>query len=211
MIPKIFHQVWVGPYRIPTREAGFISSLKSLNPGFDHFLWVDKNKPKLSPEAEEVFAVFGKEKSYAFQADILRIAVVFEYGGVYLDVDHDPISAFDEGLLRGSAMFHGNLGNDPTLSNAFFGAEKGHPLLAHMLKNIRKDVRWYGPHWVSAMIRGYYGLPLDCNHSDVSASVKPDGVVYIHSSEAQGSHIRHQALYSWSAENREKFSKGDYL
>ena len=122
---KIIHQIWVGKYDIPDREKYFIEQVKIINPSFDHMLWTDDNLPELPENIKTLYDNFEKVKDYAHMADVLRIFLVKEYGGLYIDVDFKPIkpfTLFDDNDSELFVCYHG--GNDFTMPNGVFGGKK---------------------------------------------------------------------------------------
>ncbi len=84
MIPKIIHYCWVGPR---PKSEGILSSIESwsrLNPDFEIKLWNETNFPIDDfPFTRKMY----REKRWAFVADYIRLHVLKEHGGVYLDAD----------------------------------------------------------------------------------------------------------------------------
>ena len=46
-IPKLIHQIWVGPNPIPPKSVEYMKRIKELHPDFEHRLWTDKD---ITPE-----------------------------------------------------------------------------------------------------------------------------------------------------------------
>ena len=92
---KIIHQIWVGKFEMPDREKRFIEKLITMNPSYEHKLWVNDNIPELPENIKKLYEAFGIAKDYAHQADVLRVYLVKLYGGIYLDVDFDCIEGFE--------------------------------------------------------------------------------------------------------------------
>jgi mannosyltransferase OCH1-like enzyme len=211
MIPKLIHQIWVGPYQMPARERRFVEGIKRGHPDYAHTLWTNANLPALPAAVQERLAHFERDQSYAFQADILRAWLVHEYGGFYLDIDFEFITGIRSDITDYTAFFHGNLGDDSSLSNGFFGAEAKHPILTFMVNAITPERGWYGPHWVAEMIRDKYGLLRSTPHDEVARIVAADRVLYTRSPLVEGDRLRHHSLYSWSTENKARFARGEML
>ena len=84
-IPKTIHYVWIGgKENIPEQDKKYIEGWRKLNPDFSIRLWdenaIDLKKYPLVKKAIE-------EKRYALASDIIRMYVVYEHGGFYLDTD----------------------------------------------------------------------------------------------------------------------------
>jgi mannosyltransferase OCH1-like enzyme len=82
MIKKI-HYIWLG-IEIPAKNALIVDEWKLLMPDFEFFLWSEENTKKYD-------CLFLRQslrkKAFAFAADYLRLRIVNEHGGFYLDTD----------------------------------------------------------------------------------------------------------------------------
>jgi mannosyltransferase OCH1-like enzyme len=94
-IPKIIHQIWIGPKPAPTT---LMNTWKEKNPDFEYIYWneeefVKRNmKFKCQSKIDEIEEINGK-------ADILRWEILYKYGGVFLDADSICIEPIDNELL----------------------------------------------------------------------------------------------------------------
>ncbi len=104
MIKKI-HYCWFGNNPIPSLNAKCIESWKKYLPDWEIIKWdeskIDINSlPSFAKKAYEA-------KKYAFVADYVRLKVLFEQGGLYLDTDmeliKDPSKLFDNEFVAGFA------------------------------------------------------------------------------------------------------------
>lgn len=95
-IPKIIHQIWVGPNPIPTRSIEFIAGIKALHPDFEYRLWSDKD---ITPENFVNYDIIQSRKSYAQKADIMRYEILYRHGGIYLDIDFEVFKHLGDLLL----------------------------------------------------------------------------------------------------------------
>lgn len=82
MITKI-HYIWLGG-QLPIKNKAIVDEWKLLMPNFEFFLWDEENTKKYD-------CLFLRQclrkKAYAFASDYLRLRIVHEYGGFYLDTD----------------------------------------------------------------------------------------------------------------------------
>ncbi|MCD7809089.1 MAG: glycosyl transferase, partial [Erysipelotrichaceae bacterium] len=63
-----------------------------------------------------------EQKNYAFLSDYVRLRIIYEHGGIYLDTDVEVIKSLD-GLLNNKAYF-GFEDNEHVNTGVGFGAEK---------------------------------------------------------------------------------------
>lgn len=99
MIPKILHSIWIGPYDKPQT---YYDDWAKVMPDYEIKFWDNKS---VAPYIEETIDTFGfdnlKDKSVTYITDIIRMMMLRDYGGVYLDCDIEIIKDFTE-LLDGN-------------------------------------------------------------------------------------------------------------
>ena len=102
-IPKIIHYCWIGGKPIPEHNKKIMESWKKFCPDYEIKEWNESNydftKNRYMREAFE-------NKQWAFAPDYARLDIIYEYGGIYLDVDVELIKPLDNLLdLKGFAGF----------------------------------------------------------------------------------------------------------
>ena len=96
MIPKIIHYCWFGRNEMPTLVQKCIKSWKEHLPDYEFKLW---NEEAFNINSNEWCRGAYENKKYAFVADYVRLIVLYEHGGIYLDTDEKmekSINAFVE-------------------------------------------------------------------------------------------------------------------
>lgn len=88
MIPKIIHQIWIGPKKKPdiwmdTFKNDYINN----NPDWEYKLWNDENISELFNEFPIIFKIYNIEHTYNGKSDLLRYLILYIYGGIYIDAD----------------------------------------------------------------------------------------------------------------------------
>jgi mannosyltransferase OCH1-like enzyme len=87
-IPKIIHQIWIGPNPQPYIWTDtFSKDYVNNNPEWEYKLWTENNIGGLLSEFPVLRRIFDAEKEYYGKADILRYAILYTHGGVYIDAD----------------------------------------------------------------------------------------------------------------------------
>lgn len=159
-IPKIIHQIWVGPDPFPEKFKAWQKSWEAL--GWEYHLWTDaevKDFPLLNRKLYE------QEKNYGAKADILRIEILNQIGGLYVDVDFECIRPEQFNILHESYDFY--CGITPLdckslmLNNALIGSIPGHPILQGILQNVPKvyeEIRNTNMYWGDAILQKGPGL-----------------------------------------------------
>jgi mannosyltransferase OCH1-like enzyme len=136
-IPKILHQVWLGTKPIPDQFMIWFNGWKRLHPDWEYMLHIDKDIP------EHLQLAIDKCSHYSSKSNILRLYVVYKYGGVYCDTDFEWNKNIDD-LLKGTfivAKQHGSL-----YCNAFFGAVEKSLVIKFQLDQINDFIN-QSPPW----------------------------------------------------------------
>jgi mannosyltransferase OCH1-like enzyme len=76
-------------------------------------------------------------KQYNQRSDLLRLEILFKYGGVYVDSDILSINRIPEVLLQHE--FFSVVEKKGLVSNAFVGAVRGYQLLPDLLRKMEKE------------------------------------------------------------------------
>jgi mannosyltransferase OCH1-like enzyme len=92
-IPKIIHQIWLGPKTPPPYFYTFREKWKTMHPDWEYRLWTDESLDELPLELRDLIQA---SPNYAERSDILRSELLALFGGVYIDVDMDPHYALDD-------------------------------------------------------------------------------------------------------------------
>jgi hypothetical protein len=143
-IPKILHQIWVGPKVPPPYFVVFKEKWKALHPDWEYHLWTDSDLEELHFELKDLI---DQSPNYAEKSDIIRSELLDRFGGVYLDVDMDPFMALDE--LHKKSDFYVGIENPHQIATttnrvwlgiSIIGSAPGHPVIKRWKELIRS--RW---------------------------------------------------------------------
>ncbi len=93
-IPRAIFQVWVGPKPLPDREAAWCAEMALMNPQWTHRLCGNE---LLTTYASDPYiqAMQARGMALAFITDRLRVLLLRDHGGVYLDADCQPVKPLD--------------------------------------------------------------------------------------------------------------------
>lgn len=123
-IPKIIHYCWFGGKPLPKSAQKCIKSWKKFCPNYEIIEW---NESNFDVQCNAFCREMYDRGKWAFLTDYVRLKVVFEYGGIYLDTDVELIKSLDN-LLENSA-YMGVESTDEVATGLGFGAEAGHPFI----------------------------------------------------------------------------------
>lgn len=127
MIPKIIHYCWLSNDPIPEKLQQCMASWKKYLPDYEFVLWdlnrFDINQTLWTKQAFEA-------KKYAFAADYIRLYAVYNYGGIYMDMDVEVIKNMD--ILLQNPYFFG-METLTGIEAGIFGSEKSFLFLKQCL------------------------------------------------------------------------------
>lgn len=130
MIPKVIHYCWFGGNPLPKSVKECIKSWKEQCPDYDIIEW---NESNFDVNSHPFVRAAYEAKAWAFVSDYVRLKVVYENGGVYLDTDVELLKKLDS-LLEEKCYFGIQQEGLFVATGLGFGAEKGNKTISNMLK-----------------------------------------------------------------------------
>jgi mannosyltransferase OCH1-like enzyme len=124
MIPKTIHYCWLSGDPFPEKIQRCMETWRKNLSDYEFVLWnFSRFDINSSIWVKQAFTA----KKYACAADYIRLFAVYNYGGVYLDMDIEAVKPFGN-LLNRNIML-GYEDNEQRVEAGCFGAEKGHPFI----------------------------------------------------------------------------------
>lgn len=137
-IPKTIHQIWLGG-ELPARQQQQCESLKTQLPeDWDYILWTDKTIQDL-PSFKN-YNHFLKTPNFGQKSDLLRLEILFHFGGIYCDTDFILTRPFTE-LLDLNFFCGIAYDREPNMLNSILGSSAKNSIIADML-DLDKDIKW---------------------------------------------------------------------
>lgn len=128
MIPKKIHYVWMGKGQ---KSELILNCIKSWKENLIDYEIIEWNEENFNINSNSYVKEAYENKKWAFVSDYIRIYVLYNFGGVYLDTDVEILKPIDK-FLEHSAF----CGFESTayISTAIIGAQKGHPWTRELLQ-----------------------------------------------------------------------------
>lgn len=138
MIPKTIHYIWLGGKPKSKLTEVCINTWKRNLPNYKIIEWNESNLDLQNLCNENRFLKKCVElKLWAFVSDYLRLWVLCNKGGIYLDTDVEVLKTFDD--LLNESVFMGYEANN-YIGTAVIGAEKDNKLVKRLLDFYEKDI-----------------------------------------------------------------------
>ena len=134
-IPKIIHYCWCGGATKPKSVQRCIESWKKYCPDYKIKEW---NESNLNITINDYTQQAYEAKAWGFVPDFLRLWIIYNYGGIYLDTDVQIVRNFDS--LLNESGFAGFEDNEHISFGLGFGAEARNHLIKkqmHVYDNLK--------------------------------------------------------------------------
>lgn len=156
IIPKIIHYCWFGDQPKSKIFEDCFKSWQLYLPDYEIIEWNEHNILLDCKFAQQAYA----NKKWAFVADYVRLKVLYEYGGIYLDTDMLFLKSLN-GLLNND--FFVGVENSKTASTGILGSVKSHIFIELCLthyQNINFDINNLKPIplVVTNILKEHYGF-----------------------------------------------------
>ena len=131
MIPKIIHQIWIGPVPPPQK---LLDTWRDMNPGWEYRLWTNHKGWKNQAQIDAMREWNGK-------ADLMRYEILLEHGGVHIDADTECVKPLDDHFLDHEvwASYENEIVRPWIIASGFMGAVPGHPLFQELVERVAKQ------------------------------------------------------------------------
>lgn len=127
MIPKIIHYCWFGKKNMSENEKKYIETWRKYCPDYEIKEWNEDNfNIRQNLYCEEAY----KAKKWAFVSDYVRLKVLYEYGGIYMDIDVEVCKSFNNLLVYNACI---GFESDTKLSTAVIASSKKNKWIKDLL------------------------------------------------------------------------------
>ena len=129
-IPPVIHSFWFSKEEKPDLYKKCLRSWHEHCPAFEIREW---NSDNYDVSKNEYMYEACKNRKWAFASDYARLDVLYEYGGIYVDMDVELIASLDPYLFADSFFCRQEDGLLELGSG--FGVQKGDELIGEMLRS----------------------------------------------------------------------------
>lgn len=136
-IPKIIHQLWIGPKPRPSK---FMDTWREKHPDYEYIMWNEDEIKKRGLKLEcqhrinEIEEINGK-------ADIIRWEILYHYGGLFLDADSICIEPLNSLIDKGNpfAGYENEEVRKGLVATGTMAFPKHHPLVLMAIQWIKQN------------------------------------------------------------------------
>lgn len=176
MIPKLLHFIWLGNNPKPT---SWINTWKKICDDYEIKIWTDDDVEKLNIMNENIYKEVCDKKGFRYnqKSDILRLEILYKYGGVYIDCDIICVKKIDK-LLDDEFFIFQEKKN--LLSNSVVGAIKNNQIIKGLIDELPKKFDINESIWKSTGPRFLTNYLINngyCNISGINFETNCDDLV----------------------------------
>lgn len=195
-IPPIIHQIWENdPNPLPPFLTKLTETWKEYHPEWQYEFWDKERMDHFIRDYYPDLSSFYDRLKYNVQRwDFIRYLILYEMGGLYVDVDFECLENFDRVLQGKSCCFalehieHVKLFNKSSIIlNGFIGSIPKHPFLKKIIEVIQTAtsnaidkfnyvLETTGPYFITQLYNDY-------EHKDEIFLFDPEQLVPLSSSE----------------------------
>lgn len=159
MIPKIIHQIWFqGQDQLPKKYDKNIQTIKSNHPNWTYKLWDDIQIRKIIPD--KYLDMYNSYQYMHQKIDFAKYVILYEIGGVYLDIDVVSVRPLDKLLddFKDKELIVGNLNMNQVesfvlcyesscINNGIIISSQYNEIMKKIIEacDENKDYVWYNP------------------------------------------------------------------
>jgi len=161
MIPKILHYIWLGGRPKPESVLKCLESWKKFCPDYEIVEWNESNFVRGRHPLVDLAI---DSHNWAYAADIIRVVVLYEYGGIYVDTDFEFFANPDQMLNYDCFMCYES---KYWVGTAILGSAAKHPVFEKLVRryDLEHHIGFYSNpfsvHAVSAILRFFYKRKMD--------------------------------------------------
>lgn len=134
LIPKTFHRIWLGDTPMPVEFVNFGRTWCHKHPSWGIKLWTNQNMIKLQNQ---------KAYDYVFspilKADIAKLEILYNLGGVYIDCDFDCLKNIE--LLLGNIKVFAARESPDIISTAIMGSVPKNGVIKSLINGVPKALK----------------------------------------------------------------------
>jgi mannosyltransferase OCH1-like enzyme len=133
-IPKIIHQIWIGPKSLPNKYKNWMKSWIKFNPEYKYILWQDKDIERLKMINHQKYK---EAKNPGIKSDIARYEILYLYGGIYIDTDFECLGQIPNSLLKYDFVSSIIFDYKPCIANGFMMSKRNSVVLKKVINNLK--------------------------------------------------------------------------
>jgi len=138
MIPKFIHHIWIGTKQFPSDYINFLTKWRLLYPDYNFIFWNNELVESSNIITDDIKKYYYSDCNIALKADLLRFKILEKFGGIYVDVDTEPLKRMSDEILNYN-FFSGYQPNNE-IAIGIMGSKVNEPLVSFYVDSVLENV-----------------------------------------------------------------------
>lgn len=193
-IPNRIHMIWFGTNPMPQTYVDHAAEWQRAYPHCSLRVWDERAYTAEIPQYNSrIFKDAKRIKpgdAHRLRADVARLNILYELGGLYVDCDSQPRGDMSD-LLGQHSFLAGrspqDIHGEHPITNSVIASAAGHPFLEHAIEEMEGSVRQYSHRSVAQMVGPWHLTRTYKNHPElhnqmhiIEPGVLYDGTYLVH-------------------------------
>lgn len=157
-VPKILHQIWINERpELPEAWSAARAEWKAHHPEWKHMIWCKSHARAYIAESHPRYLGVFDGLPHAIQRiDMIRYFFLYDFGGVYCDLDQYPTQNIEPYLETGAQAYFVHSANWSSFTNCLMASKRGAPIWLEVQARLRVRPPWWciGKHLTVMMTTG---------------------------------------------------------
>jgi len=157
-VPKILHQIWINERpELPEAWSAARNEWKAHHPEWKHMIWCESHARAYIAESHPGYLGVFDGLPHAIQRiDMIRYFFLYDFGGVYCDLDQYPTQNIEPYLETGAQAYFVHSANWSSFTNSLMASKRGAPIWLEVQARLRVRPPWWciGKHLTVMMTTG---------------------------------------------------------
>ena len=134
IVPKIIHQIWIGPKQAPTE---WMQTWKTKNPDYHYICWNEERLQQL--DTLTCIEPLKNIREINGQADIFRWEILYTYGGYFFDADSICYRGLGDDFVgaRAFSCYENEVVRPGLVATGAMGFPPKHPLIRFIIDHMK--------------------------------------------------------------------------
>lgn len=138
MIPKIIHHIWIGNKPFPEKFYDYVNKWKMIYNDYNFIFWDNELVNSTKIVTKDIEKYYYSDLNIAIKSDLLRFKILEKIGGIYIDVDTEPLRKMPYDVLN-YKFFSGYQPNNE-IAIGIMGSEPNEDLTKNFVEYMTKNI-----------------------------------------------------------------------
>ena len=139
MIPIFMYHIWIGDKPFPSDYINFLKKWRLLYPDYNFIFWDNQLVESSDILSSDIEQYYYGDYNIGLKADLLRFKILEKFGGIYVDVDTEPLKRMPDEILNYN-FFSGYQPNNE-IAIGIMGSKVNEPLVSFYVDSVLENIK----------------------------------------------------------------------